>query len=71
MRVSATCTCVPCFLTWRIADIDGDIVKHTTTGGIIVEWGELVDADVGDALDAKKDSMRIGISMCVLTLACI
>lgn len=38
-------------------------VKHTKTGGILIEWGELVDANVEDALDSRKDSIRIGISM--------
>ena len=38
-------------------------VKHTDEGGILVEWGELVDNNVEDALKEKRDSIRIGISM--------
>jgi hypothetical protein len=38
-------------------------IKHTRQGGILVEWGELADADVEDALEKKADSIRIGISI--------
>lgn len=38
-------------------------MKHTRQGGILVEWGELADADVEDALEKKADSIRIGISI--------
>lgn len=41
------------------------LVKHTTAGGIMVEWGELCDAEdeVVDALENRSDSIRIAISM--------
>lgn len=43
-------------------------VKHTTAGGIMVEWGELSDAEdeVVDALENRSDSIRIAISMYVV-----
>ncbi|KAL8281241.1 hypothetical protein RQP46_006275 [Phenoliferia psychrophenolica] len=46
-----------------VNNVVGNAVKHTNTGGIMIEWGELVDANVEDALDARKDSIRIGISI--------
>lgn len=38
-------------------------VKHTKEGGILIEWGEIADSNVEDALNEKKDSIRIGISV--------
>lgn len=38
-------------------------VAHTNEGGILIEWGELVDHNVEDAKE-KENSIRIGISMC-------
>lgn len=46
-----------------IANVVANAVKHTDIGGISIEWGELVDGDIEDALNHKKDSIRIGISM--------
>lgn len=48
-----------------VANIVSNAVKHTDNGGVTVEWGELVDADMEDAADKRKDSIRIGISMYV------
>ncbi|KAM0791116.1 hypothetical protein ACM66B_004403 [Microbotryomycetes sp. NB124-2] len=46
-----------------ITSVVNNAVKHTKEGGILVEWGELADADVDDALEKKQDSIRIGISI--------
>ncbi|GAA5912180.1 uncharacterized protein JCM6883_000588 [Sporobolomyces salmoneus] len=46
-----------------VTNVVGNALKHTKEGGILVEWGELVDDDVEDALNEKKDSIRIGISI--------
>ncbi|KAK4052641.1 hypothetical protein OIO90_004269 [Microbotryomycetes sp. JL221] len=46
-----------------ITSVINNAVKHTKEGGILVEWGELADADVEDALDKRQDSIRIGISI--------
>ncbi|KAK4704613.1 hypothetical protein P7C70_g1590, partial [Phenoliferia sp. Uapishka_3] len=46
-----------------ITNIVGNAVKHTTAGGVMIEWGELVDSNVEDALESRKDSIRIGISI--------
>lgn len=49
-----------------ISNVLANAVKHTESGGIAIEWGELMDGDIEDALDNKKDSIRIGISMYVV-----
>ncbi|KAK4046108.1 hypothetical protein OIV83_006334 [Microbotryomycetes sp. JL201] len=46
-----------------ITSVVNNAVKHTKEGGILVEWGELADQDVEDALEKKQDSIRIGISI--------
>lgn len=51
-----------------ISNVLANAVKHTETGGIAIEWGELTDGDIEDALDNKKDSIRIGISMYVVAV---
>lgn len=38
-------------------------VKFTTIGSVSVQWGELVDTDVQEAADLRKDSIRIGITV--------
>ena len=47
-----------------IGCVVSNAVAHTNAGGILIEWGELVDHNVKDA-EEKEDSIRIGISMCV------
>ncbi|GAA6061898.1 hypothetical protein JCM10212_004716 [Sporobolomyces blumeae] len=46
-----------------VTNVVGNALKHTKEGGILIEWGELVDNNVEDALNEKKDSIRIGISI--------
>ncbi|GAA5932099.1 uncharacterized protein JCM15063_001119 [Sporobolomyces koalae] len=46
-----------------VTNVVGNALKHTKEGGILVEWGELVDNDLEDALEQKKDSIRIGITI--------
>ncbi|GAA5911258.1 hypothetical protein JCM6882_004078 [Rhodosporidiobolus microsporus] len=47
-----------------VTNVVANALKHTQEGGtIMVEWGEIVDQDVADALEAKQDSIRIGISI--------
>ncbi|GAA5993889.1 hypothetical protein JCM5350_001586 [Sporobolomyces pararoseus] len=46
-----------------VTNVVGNALKHTDEGGILVEWGELVDNNVEDALKEKRDSIRIGISI--------
>ncbi|GAA5877871.1 hypothetical protein JCM1840_002929 [Sporobolomyces johnsonii] len=46
-----------------VSNVAGNALKHTKEGGILIEWGELVDADIEDALHEKQDSIRIGISV--------
>lgn len=46
-----------------VGNVVGNALKHTQTGGILVEWGELVDQNLDDAFEEKKDSIRIGISV--------
>lgn len=50
-----------------ITNVVANAVKHTTKGGILVEWGELVDGNIADASERRRDAIRIGISMCVLS----
>lgn len=40
-------------------------IGPSDAGGILIEWGECMDQNVVEA-EAKKDSIRIGISMSVL-----
>ncbi|GAA5917845.1 hypothetical protein JCM5296_005723 [Sporobolomyces johnsonii] len=46
-----------------VSNVAANALKHTKEGGILIEWGELVDADIEDALHEKQDSIRIGISV--------
>ncbi|BGP13468.1 hypothetical protein JCM10213v2_001388 [Rhodosporidiobolus nylandii] len=46
-----------------VTNVVANAIKHTHDGGILVEWGEVVDQNVEDALQAKQDSIRIGISV--------
>lgn len=46
-----------------ITNVVANAVKHTSQGGILVEWGELADADVGDASEHRSDSIRIALSI--------
>lgn len=46
-----------------IASTVQNAIQHTKKGGILVEWGELADADVEDSADKKQDGIRIGISI--------
>ncbi|GAA6043349.1 hypothetical protein JCM8097_008042 [Rhodosporidiobolus ruineniae] len=46
-----------------ITNVVANAIKHTREGGVLVEWGEMIDQDVEDALQAKQDSIRIGISI--------
>lgn len=50
-----------------VAECCSNAVRHTETGGILIEWGELVDTNLEDA-EGKMDSIRIGISMYVISL---
>lgn len=53
-----------------ISNVVANALRHTEKGGILIEWGELVDEVVGeDEALRKKDSIRIGISMFVLFLS--
>jgi hypothetical protein len=52
-----------------VSALAGNAVKHTQSGGVLVEWGEAVDQDIEDALEARADSIRICISMCVVPLS--
>lgn len=49
-----------------MSNVIANAVKHTKSGGILVEWGEAVDQDIEDALEAKADSIRVRIAMCVI-----
>ncbi|GAA6057033.1 hypothetical protein JCM3770_005219 [Rhodotorula araucariae] len=46
-----------------ITNVVANALKHTNEGGILVEWGEMVDSNLDDAREEKKDSIRIGISI--------
>ncbi|BGP50676.1 hypothetical protein JCM10450v2_006601 [Rhodotorula kratochvilovae] len=46
-----------------ITNVVANALKHTDQGGILVEWGEMIDSNLDDALEEKKDSIRIGISI--------
>ncbi|GAA6008926.1 uncharacterized protein JCM10292_006565 [Rhodotorula paludigena] len=46
-----------------ITNVVANALKHTEEGGVLIEWGEVVDQDVEDALREKQDSIRIGISV--------
>ncbi|ORY73094.1 hypothetical protein BCR35DRAFT_281817 [Leucosporidium creatinivorum] len=46
-----------------IANVVGNAVEYTKAGGIVVEWGEIADEDIEDAIDKKQDSIRIGIAI--------
>ncbi|GAA5866364.1 hypothetical protein JCM8547_000754 [Rhodosporidiobolus lusitaniae] len=46
-----------------VTNVVANALKHTQEGSIVVEWGEVVDQNVEDALEAKQDSIRIGISV--------
>ncbi|SGY74350.1 BQ5605_C005g03357 [Microbotryum silenes-dioicae] len=47
-----------------VSNIVGNAVKHTkSSGSVTVEWGEMTDVDLEDAMDKKTDSIRIGLSM--------
>ncbi|GAA5950234.1 hypothetical protein JCM21900_003518 [Sporobolomyces salmonicolor] len=46
-----------------VSNVAGNALKQTKEGGILIEWGELVDANIEDALHEKQDSIRIGISI--------
>ncbi|GAA5980690.1 hypothetical protein JCM11641_000177 [Rhodosporidiobolus odoratus] len=46
-----------------LVSVVANSLKHTKEGGILVEWGEIVDTNLEDALEWKQDSIRIGISI--------
>ncbi|GAA6022377.1 hypothetical protein JCM10207_004744 [Rhodosporidiobolus poonsookiae] len=46
-----------------VTNVVANALKHTQEGGILVEWGEIVDSNLEDALEAKQDSIRIAISV--------
>lgn len=51
-----------------VANIIANAVKHSQGGGVMVEWGEIVDEDPEIAVDKRKDSIRIRISVYVFLL---
>ena len=46
-----------------VTNVVANALKHTDEGGILIEWGEMIDENLRDALDAKQDGIRIGISV--------
>ncbi|SCV69208.1 BQ2448_2228 [Microbotryum intermedium] len=47
-----------------VSNIVGNAVKHTKrSGSVKVEWGEMTQVDIEDAMDKKTDSIRIGLSI--------
>ncbi|BGP57501.1 hypothetical protein JCM8202v2_005145 [Rhodotorula sphaerocarpa] len=46
-----------------VTNVVANSLKHTEEGGILVEWGEVVDDDLEDAVEAKREGIRIGISI--------
>lgn len=46
-----------------VTNVVANALKHTDEGGIHIEWGEAIDENLDDALAAKKDGIRIGISI--------
>ncbi|KAM0747420.1 hypothetical protein T439DRAFT_329151 [Meredithblackwellia eburnea MCA 4105] len=46
-----------------ISNVVANAVKHTKEGSVMIEWGELSDQNLDDALEGRKDSIRVGISI--------